>query len=244
MAWIGTHRINNNVVLPLLPCQFDQARTVSAPRSLPDCPPANPSEPIDEMNLPGQILPDSPFGRALTDLASKSANILEVGTWKGGGSTTCIASGMKIGASFTTVEADEAMYREFVTSFRRTENIGHIFAQWGTFHRSIQPLALNPNCRNIQVIECWDSEFKTLQNAPIKIALPYDLILLDGGEFTSLGDFLTLWPFAQRWIALDDTNPAKALKNVYAHEALFKMGWKALHDCPDDRNGWSIFEKP
>lgn len=196
------------------------------------------------MNLPGQILPDSPFGKVLTELASQSQTILEVGTWKGGGSTTCIASGMKNGAFFVTVEANEFMASEYAAPVKNLPSLGMISPQWGTFHRCIQPLVLNPNYNNIQVVECWNNEFRTLQNAPRKIAQPYVLILLDGGEFTSLGDFLTLWPFAQRWIALDDTNKAKALKNIYAREALIRMGWKALHDCQDDRNGWAVFEKP
>lgn len=196
------------------------------------------------MNLPGQILPDSPFGRVLTDLASQSENILEVGTWKGGGSTRCIAEGMRKGSVFVTVEADLAEHRTFVKALPEEWSDLKIFPQWGAFHRGILPLALHPNRENVQVQECWAFEFQAMLKCPIKTALAYDLILLDGGEFTSFGDFMVLWPFAQRWIALDDTNPDKALKNACAWDILHRMGWKVLHDLRLDRNGWAVFEKP
>lgn len=46
------------------------------------------SEPI------GQILPGSSFGNALTDLAKDCETILEIGTWRGGGSTECLRRGL------------------------------------------------------------------------------------------------------------------------------------------------------
>lgn len=53
------------------------------------------------MNLPeqdqatnAQVLKDSPFGRALTEQADKANVIVEIGTWKGRGSTLCLRLGM------------------------------------------------------------------------------------------------------------------------------------------------------
>lgn len=197
------------------------------------------------MNLLGQILPDSPFGRVLTDLASQSDTILEVGTWKGGGSTRCIVEGIwKSNANFVTIEADIEEHRTFVKAIPEEWTGLNIFPQYGVFHRGILPLSLHPTKDNPQVRECWEFEFQAIHKAPIKPALPYDLILLDGGEFTSFGDFMVLWPFAQRWIALDDTNPMKALKNTLTRNTLYEMGWKVLRDVMGDRYGWAVFEKP
>jgi predicted O-methyltransferase YrrM len=57
---------------------------------------------------PGQILPDSPFGKVLTGLARKATVILEIGTWNGGGSTLCLWQGMaKPEQRMWTVEQDE-----------------------------------------------------------------------------------------------------------------------------------------
>lgn len=42
----------------------------------------------------GQILPGSEFGDALTEIAKQCETILEIGTWRGQGSTLCLAYGM------------------------------------------------------------------------------------------------------------------------------------------------------
>lgn len=42
----------------------------------------------------GQILPGSEFGDCLTELAKECETILEIGTWRGLGSTLCLSKGL------------------------------------------------------------------------------------------------------------------------------------------------------
>lgn len=61
----------------------------------------------------GQILPDSAFGRKLTELARQSETIVEVGTWHGEGSTRCLANGLvRPTQRFWTIEQDKACWEE------------------------------------------------------------------------------------------------------------------------------------
>lgn len=69
---------------------------------------------ITSMHEPlGQILPDSAFGKALTNITKRSETIVEIGTWRGGGSTRCIANGLIRGSQrFITIEQDPARHAE------------------------------------------------------------------------------------------------------------------------------------
>lgn len=58
----------------------------------------------------GQILPESEFGRWLTELASRSANVVEIGGWHGEGSTRCLVEGRPL--NLWTVEQDLECLRE------------------------------------------------------------------------------------------------------------------------------------
>lgn len=61
----------------------------------------------------GQILPDSAFGKVLTQMALRSKFILEVGTWHGLGSTLCLANGLgDPNQRFWTIEKDIRCYEE------------------------------------------------------------------------------------------------------------------------------------
>lgn len=61
----------------------------------------------------GQILPDSAFGKALTELAMRSGTIVEIGTWHGQGSTKCLALGLvRPEQRMWSIEPDGDCFRE------------------------------------------------------------------------------------------------------------------------------------
>ena len=66
------------------------------------------------MNHPkGQILPGSPFGDLLTSIARRCETIVEIGTWRGQGSTLCIFNGLERPTQrFWTIEQDQAFWNE------------------------------------------------------------------------------------------------------------------------------------
>jgi hypothetical protein len=112
----------------------------------------------------------------------------------------------------------------------------------GLVSRAIKPF-YHPD-HNPEFRKMWNHEFELVTRSPFQtIHSKIDLLLLDGGEFTTDGDFLTLWDRC-RVIALDDCNPAKSVKTIYAKTCLERAGWKLLAGDNNDRNGWSIFARP
>lgn len=63
------------------------------------------------MSLVGQILPDTAFGKVLTELSRESDMTVELGTWHGEGSTRCIANGLIYPEQrFITIEQDPTVH--------------------------------------------------------------------------------------------------------------------------------------
>lgn len=61
----------------------------------------------------GQILPESDFGQWLTRISRDCDKIVEIGTWRGMGSTLCIANGLvRPEQLFITIEKDVARWWE------------------------------------------------------------------------------------------------------------------------------------
>lgn len=170
---------------------------------------------MNDPNL-GQILPNSLFGKMLTMLALKSQVIVETGTWRGEGSTRCIAMGLvRPEQRFVTVEAHEPMWREAKARY----NDSRITFLCGT----VSPMNDAP---------------VVLDQIPAEI----DLLLIDGGEDNGTADFEALWGRC-KVIALDDTAD-HCRKGKEARRRLLEAGWKVLADYPADRNGWCVFERP
>lgn len=191
-----------------------------------------------------QILPDSQFGRILTELASRSKRIVEIGGGTGLGSTLCLANGATSSdQEMVTVEADPNNY-----TVLRNNVSPNVLTLRGVISRAIKPYWHPQNL--VQHRETWAAEAELAKSATyvgdhyfIGTTDPIDLLLLDGGEFCSDSDFLHLWQYA-KIIALDDTNANKAVKNSYAVQCLIRNDWKILHFNNEDRNGWAVFERP
>jgi hypothetical protein len=67
-----------------------------------------------------------------------------------------------------------------------------------------------------------------------------DMIILDGGEYTSEGDFEVLMKYNPKYIVLDDTRVYKC--NNIRLNLLNDPNWKCIYDNQKNRNGESIFK--
>lgn len=198
----------------------------------------------------GQILPGSKFGDKLTELAREAKVIVEIGTWKGGGSTFCLWKGLQSESQWMiTMDAE----RERVLEARRRyydPELPNLFTPnlwlvWGTI---VLPIEFPPYYHNL--IEdrqhVYDVDWKAVTTAPYCLPIipaEIDLLLLDGGEWTSHLEYRKLKDRC-KVIALDDSNPAKSIKSCAAREDMLASGWSVLADEPDDRNGWFIGRRP
>jgi hypothetical protein len=82
-----------------------------------------------------------------------------------------------------------------------------------------------------------------MRDAPLvidAIPLSLDLVILDGGEFSTYAEFLELKDRLAKWVVLDDV---KTRKNRRVLEELQKDPAFALVAEEDERNGTAIFVK-
>lgn len=195
-----------------------------------------------------QILPEHPLGKLLIDLAAQSQTVVEVGTGGGRGSTQCLIQGLLKSTCgnnclLVTIEADKDRHTE-AQAVLKDSPVG-IEVVHGVLHRTISPYYHPLN--RVQDREHWQFENALKDAAPLVSIDTYvrdiDLLFLDGGEFTSDGDFLALWQRA-KVIVLDDAYRMVARKNVVNWDYLHSGGWDLFDSNLADRNGWAAFRRP
>jgi hypothetical protein len=194
----------------------------------------------------GQINLDSEFGKHLYSLAKQPdiKTIVEIGTWNGCGSTKCIASGIidsNDTKNFISLETNNDMFLQAQQNLTDTEKtaIKLIRGRITEFYDLVwlKDFTLGPE----QQRWLWE-DIAWYKDCPFvldQIPEQIDLLLLDGGEFTTVPEFKAL-KNRYKIIALDDT---RALKTKSIHEYLLQKTDHVLIASGDERNGFSIFKK-
>jgi hypothetical protein len=167
--------------------------------------------------------------------------ILEIGTWKGLGSTKCIIDSIDDGMLFLSLETNKSFYdiavenlksyldkvkliygriveKDEILNFVQTINLNRWEEQW-----------LKEDLENI------DKSENVLNKIPEKI----DLLLLDGGEFSTYSEWLKLKD-RSTIIMLDDTTATKCKK---INDELKSSENYTLIFETSENNGFSVFEK-
>jgi hypothetical protein len=192
-----------------------------------------------------------------TCLQKDIINIVEIGTWNGQGSTKCIAEAIISrfdDSNLVSLESNEAMYKlakqfwdnkllpynEFIKEKIKIIH-GKIIEKEDLI--SIEELK---NYKNyIKDWEIWHAEdlqaLDTCKNVINLIPDKIDLLLLDGGEFSTLSEFNKLF-LRSSYILLDDTNTTKCNKisNILLEDVNYKL---IFNEQTDGRNGFMCFKK-
>ena len=193
----------------------------------------------------GQINLGTEFGNAIYSISKHPyyTRFCEVGTWNGCGSTRCLYEGIRgRDAVLYSIEGDITMYNQASQVWRGTSNVNLLY---GTLHRNILPrdvVLQHPLFNRVsEHYSLWyDTEKRAVENTPLVSVPPCDVILLDGGEFSTQGDWEVLQHPDLRVVILDDTQIMKT--NSIYRSLREDSSWKCLYDRPSDRNGWAIFE--
>jgi hypothetical protein len=197
--------------------------------------------------MTGQINMNTAFGREIARIASdpRYLTFCEVGTWNGDGSTRCIYEGIKHhpDARLYSIEGDPLMMAKAEAIWKGNS---HVTLLMGTLHRNIMTeneVETHPRFHTVRdhYRLHYTTERRTANLTPIVKPPPCDVILLDGGEFSTEGDWNALYHRNLRVVMLDDTQVIKT--NRIMIELLTDPGWKCLRNEPNDRNGWAIFER-
>lgn len=190
----------------------------------------------------GQVRPGTEFGEALTCLARQSEIIVEIGTWRGLGSTLCLAQGLERDSQrFYTVEFGLELWEEAKKHYD-DPRINFIYGtlvmpgEWPEF-----------SYPDPSFIKYYEAERLMNQGVPYVLdQLPdrIDLLLLDASSWSGRVEFLKLWE-RSKIIAMDDIDKERTHKNEENRRQLIDAGWKVLADRLDDRTGgWGIYQRP
>lgn len=192
----------------------------------------------------GHVTPDTAFGKMLTTLAGESEVILETGGFYGLGTTRCLHAGLKRDSqrlhSLDYDAGPQTHARTLYADDPRVVFITGTIVKPEEFQEFIHP---DPAITR-QIY--YDPERAHNATAPYvldQIPEDIDLLVLDGGEWTSDVEFQKLYERA-KVIALDDALKLKSNKNWRAHWFLIGEDWELIAENWDERNGWSVFRRP
>ena len=193
--------------------------------------------------MPGQINRGSRLGDYIYDLVLRPeiSRIVEIGTWNGLGSTMCIREAItdsrKAGYSVHSLEANKKMHRLAVKNHRPP------LANFQIVHGRViddVPTEYDPPLRPEEKDWLRDdlAAYRTSPNVRATLPETIDLLILDGGEFTSEQEFRLLAP-RSRHIIMDDTCRDHSRKFCRIRDEILAAGpQRVVVDAIDDRNGW------
>ena len=195
--------------------------------------------------MTGQINLDCEFGRMISMVAADTrySTFCEVGTWNGMGSTRCFYDGLskRGGGMLYSIEGDPEMFKGAQRVWNQNPRVTLLY---GTLHRDILSqgeIMAHPHFSKINDhYRLWyPTELRTTKEAPVVSVPPCDVILLDGGEFSTRGDWKTLNHSELRVVFLDDT---QVIKTHDIYEALKQsVEWTCPAENQNERNGWAMF---
>lgn len=187
----------------------------------------------------GQINLGTPAGDCLYKISSNPdvRVIVEIGTWNGAGSTRCIAEGMQDTDILYSLECNKDMYDRAKPLWASRENVKLIYGCIVAEHEMDTEQLSSEEQRWYQndIIEMRKCP-SVLESLPKAI----DLLVLDGGEFSTFAEYQKL---ANRSsiIFLDDTVCRKNKK--VRMDLLNYNEFELIEDHPRDRHGWSLFKR-
>lgn len=202
----------------------------------------------------GQINRGSKLGEIIYNLCLQDdvRNIVEIGTWNGMGSTKCIYDALSEKKEYLvySLECNKEFYNICIKNYESLPNLNNFNIVLGTIispDENIDPMYnfddvfFKEYSRNIQ--RSWYiQDLENCKNVPnVLNIIPdvIDLLILDGGEFSSLAEYQKLKDRTTYFI-LDDTNTIKnnEVSNIIRND----KGYQVIHDS-NERNGFLVAKK-
>lgn len=195
--------------------------------------------------MEGQINLGTPPGDRIKELAQldEVKSIVEIGTWNGRGSTRCVLSGIedKPDCEFYTLECSKKQFEIAKEIDPNQSNVhfllGKIVEEEDLDNEDlVDEDWINESVWIVDDIDAMREVPNVLEDLPDHI----DLLILDGGEFSTRKEFALLKDRSD-YIFLDDTACRKNRMN--REDLLFSTEFEIVEDHPEDRNGWSLFRR-
>jgi hypothetical protein len=167
--------------------------------------------------------------------------IVEIGTWKGMGSTLAVLTSKKENTKFITLESSEDFYKIAKKNLLEYENkfdllYGKI-VEIDDVYKFVENYKLNTE------ESIWLQNdiinFKKCPTVIDKIPEKIDFLILDGGEFSTYEEWIKLKNRVS-FVALDDIQVMKS-KKIYS-ELLLDSGYELIN-LTDEGHGFCVFKK-
>ena len=195
------------------------------------------------MTTQGQMLEHSERGKILIEIIKgiKPKNVVEIGTWKGLGSTKCIIDSIDNESNFISIESNYNFYN--VAKNNLTNYLDKVNLLYGTIvtDKEVNEFVSDKNLTEEQ--KKWLSEdlenLSRCENIIEIIPSEIDFLLLDGGEFSTYSEWQIL-KGRTKMVALDDIRELKT-KQIY-EELITDNSYELVIETPDG-NGFCVFIK-
>lgn len=195
------------------------------------------------MTTQGQMLEHSERGKILIKIIKglKPKNVVEIGTWKGLGSTKCIIDSIDNESNFISIESNYNFYN--VAKNNLTNYLDKVNLLYGTIvtDKEVNEFVSDKNLTEEQ--KKWLSEdlenLSRCENIIESIPSEIDFLLLDGGEFSTYSEWQIL-KGRTKMVALDDIRELKT-KQIYK-ELITDDSYELVIETPDG-NGFCVFIK-
>jgi hypothetical protein len=206
--------------------------------------------------MEGQINLGTPFGNEIYNICKNTTykTFCEIGTWNGRGTTRCVVQAIidKENSEhniFWSVEADPKFY-DLAVNFYSDKYNSFLHLLKGTVNtkgvmtrEEVQNHPLFQSIYGHYVLH-YDTEYNSFKNSEYvgnRIGDNIDVAILDGGEFSTEGDFDFFRNRNVKVFILDDVNVIKCSR--IRQELLQNPEYRLYKEDLSDRNGWSIFMK-
>jgi hypothetical protein len=172
---------------------------------------------------------------------------LEIGTWNGLGSTRAFINGLKDRNDdyvFYSLECNKEKHMDAAILYKSYKNV-HILNEviWNEepedFYEIFPQCKLNPTYRHWHEVDIENMKSCNLFLERKDLPQVFDVILLDGGEFTTYHEFQKLKNRC-KYLMLDDINVEKC--KLIVKEIMSDPSWRILKKR-NVRNGYLIAEK-
>lgn len=193
--------------------------------------------------MAGQINMGSELGNIIYEYAKnvKYKTYLEIGTWNGEGSTRCFIEGLTERSddySFISLESCPNFHSQAV-AFNKDYISEKIKLLHGRIVEDEELIKSNLSLTEASWLIDDQKNYTTCRNIWDEIPHSYDVVLLDGGEFSTLSEFNKLKSSVSVFL-LDDTN---ALKNKEVIEILNESAEWKIEFSSSDRNGLAVYKR-
>lgn len=199
------------------------------------------------------------FGKEMynTILQYNLNNILEIGSWDGEGSTTCIVNAMMQLSGDKKLHCVEIDKNKFDILTQRFSQIDFVkcfnsssISYNDLLYKDFEDVWNSPFNGSImghkETLKLWfDQDIDQLKNCTNSFlndtTETYDGILIDGSEFTGYSEYILI-KNKTKILFLDDVHNAFKCYQIYK-ELKDDSTWKLLSECSNTRNGFAIFKK-